>query len=103
MILVIFPWSVRNYYIFTDVVPISTNVGDVFYRANNPMATSGFLYAGQRNLNKYLKNEVIWNKTGYEWCKEWIKENPLSFINKKASHFFRGRQSWGLLNVISFI
>jgi len=34
------PWTYRNWRVLHAWVPISTNGGDVFYRANNPLATA---------------------------------------------------------------
>ena len=78
--LVIVPWSVRNYVVLGEVVPVSTNGGDVFYRSNNPLASGGYTENGERDLSALIGNEILWEKTGYTWGKEWIKENPLAFL-----------------------
>lgn len=80
MIIVIAPWSIRNYLALGDVVLISTNGGDNFYRSNNPNATGEYSSHGEKDLNLYLYDEVLWNKNGFKWGKEWIKGHPLSFI-----------------------
>lgn len=97
MATVIAPWTIRNYYALHTFVPISTNGGDVFYRANNPNATGGFTFSGERNLNAYMDNEVLWNKTGLAWGKEWIKENPMEFIKLmlKKQAIFMGEDNTG--------
>lgn len=78
MSVVITPWAVRNYSIFNAPVLISTNGGDVFYRANNPLATGGYTPVGERDLWQY--GEIERNKLGYQWAKEWIVANPASFL-----------------------
>jgi 4-amino-4-deoxy-L-arabinose transferase-like glycosyltransferase len=65
--LTLMPWVVRNYLLFHRVVLISTNGGDVFYRANNPLASGGFNQTGARELNQYQSDELLWNRTGYQW------------------------------------
>lgn len=76
--MVIAPWAVRNYSIFDTPVLISTNGGDVIYRANNPLATGGYIPAGERDLQHY--GEIERNKLGYQWAKEWIVAHPASFL-----------------------
>lgn len=98
MVMVIAPWSIRNYYALGKVVLISTNGGDNFYRANNPNASGGFTRKGERDLNQYLHDEVLWNATGFSWGKEWIKENPLGFIKLifKKQGILLGEDSTGV-------
>ena len=74
------PWSYRNFEKLGAVIPVSTNGGDNFYRANNPLADGTFKSAGERDLSAYAHDEVLWNETGYEWGKQWIAENPGQFI-----------------------
>lgn len=81
-VLVVTPWTIRNYEIFGDLVLVSTNGGDVFYRANNPLADGSYMAKGHEDLAGYLeKGEVYWNKKGYELGKKWIMENPIKFIS----------------------
>jgi 4-amino-4-deoxy-L-arabinose transferase-like glycosyltransferase len=96
-ILVLVPWMTRNYAMFHAMVPISTNGGDVFYRANNPNASGGYTETGARSLSQYLHDEIEWNKTGYAWGMAWIRANPGEFaklmIKKEA--IFLGDDSTG--------
>jgi 4-amino-4-deoxy-L-arabinose transferase-like glycosyltransferase len=80
MALIIAPWTVRNYRVLGAPVLISTNGGDVFYRANNPLASGGFSSQGAKNLAIYKTNELLWNRMGYDWGLQWIKENPVAFL-----------------------
>jgi 4-amino-4-deoxy-L-arabinose transferase-like glycosyltransferase len=80
MVLVILPWSMRNYRLFGEFTLISTNGGSIFYRANNPLATGGYTTHGERDLNAYISDEVAHNGMGYAWGMEWIKENPFDFL-----------------------
>lgn len=98
MILTIAPWSIRNYNHFHTFIAISTNGGDVFYRANNPIASGGYSNVGEKDLSIYLDNEVLWNKTGYQWGKEWIINNPLAFLKlmTKKQAIFLGEDTTGV-------
>jgi len=77
---VVLPWTVRNYVQLNDFVLVSTNGGDNFYRANNPLATGGYIPKGERDLSQYLSNEAQWNQKGMEFGFAWIKENPIDFV-----------------------
>lgn len=78
MVLVICPWTLRNHRVLHAWVPISTNGGDVFYRANNPLATGGYTPAGQQSLENY--DEVQRGRVGFQLGKEWIRAHPGRFL-----------------------
>jgi 4-amino-4-deoxy-L-arabinose transferase-like glycosyltransferase len=78
MLLVILPWTARNYRVLHAPVLVSTNGGDVFYRANNPRATGGWIPDGERPLRQY--DELTRSRLGYQWGKQWIRENPDQFL-----------------------
>jgi 4-amino-4-deoxy-L-arabinose transferase-like glycosyltransferase len=80
MAAVLLPWATRNYVVLGEFVTVSTNGGSVFYRANNPEASGGFTPRGERDLDALLGDEVAWNRTGFEWGRQWIAENPLKFV-----------------------
>ena len=77
---VVAPWSVRNYQVLHAFVPISTNGGSVFYRANNPVADGGYSERGERDIDALVGSEILWNKTGFAWGMEWIRGNPVGFL-----------------------
>lgn len=74
MLLVISPWTLRNYQVFNEFVLISTNAGSNLYRANNPLATGGYSERGEIDLSDY--DELTKNRTGFQLAKLWISENP---------------------------
>jgi len=76
--LVIFPWTLRNHRVLGAWVPISTNGGDVFYRANNPLATGGYTPAGEQSLEGL--SEVERGKVGFQLGKDWIRAHPGRFL-----------------------
>jgi 4-amino-4-deoxy-L-arabinose transferase-like glycosyltransferase len=77
MLIVILPWTARNHRVLHTFVLVSTNGGDVFYRANNPLATGGWVKDGERSLRDY--DELTRNRLGYQWGKEWVRANPGKF------------------------
>ena len=76
--LVILPWTLRNHRVLGAWVPISTNGGEVFYRANNPLATGGYTPVGEHNLSSL--DEVQQGKVGFQLGKEWIRTHPAQFV-----------------------
>ncbi len=75
---VIFPWTLRNHRVLGTWVPISTNGGDVFYRANNPLATGGYTPAGEQSLEGL--DEVARGKVGFRLGAAWIRTHPVRFL-----------------------
>lgn len=98
MVLTIAPWSARNYSIFDTFVAVSTNGGSNFYRSNNPLATGTYTARGEKDLDQYLNDELLWNKTGYDWGKEWVQENPDKFLMLSANklRIFMGQDNTGV-------
>jgi 4-amino-4-deoxy-L-arabinose transferase-like glycosyltransferase len=78
MLLVILPWTYRNYRVLHTPVLVTSCGGDVFYRANNPLATGGWIKNGERSLKQY--DELTRSKLGYQWAEEWIRANPDKFL-----------------------
>ena len=108
MAVVMTPWIVRNYLIFDELVLVSTNGGDTFYRANNSLASGGYVETVDRNLTPYLVNEIEWNRIGYRWGTTWILHNPSTFLwlagNKLALFFGNGAApiGWTLKETYSY-
>jgi 4-amino-4-deoxy-L-arabinose transferase-like glycosyltransferase len=95
MALIIAPWTARNHRVFGQHVLISTNGGSVFYRANNPLATGGYVKHGERRLTVFSELEA--DAKGYQWGKEWIQENPGAFLRLavRKQILFLGDDSMG--------
>jgi hypothetical protein len=79
MVVVIAPWTIRNYTVLNAFVAISTTGGNTFYSANNALATGGYVPKYERDLNHF--DELTQNRLGYEWGKQWIRENPARFLS----------------------
>ncbi len=100
MAIIIVPWTVRNYQVFGEMVPVSTNGGDVFYRANNPLASGGFTREGARSFKGYAELER--SRLGYQWGREWIEQNPSDFFKViwKKQVLFLGDDSSGAYDTL---
>lgn len=96
MAVVVLPWSFRNERVLGQFVLVSTNGGSVFYRANNPLATGGWIQHGERKLDGY--DELTQDRLGYQWGKEWIRENPGDFLKLavKKQILFLGDDAMGI-------
>ncbi len=76
MLLTILPWSYRNYRHYRRFVLITTNGGNVFYRANNPKANAQYIPQGAEALPK---DDFAASETGYRLGKLWIRQHPGDF------------------------
>jgi hypothetical protein len=76
--IVIAPWTIRNYQQLDRFVLVSTNGGDNFYRANNPLADGGYTPKGEIDLSAL--NEADSNIKGKELAIDWIVNHPINFI-----------------------
>lgn len=99
-ITVIAPWSIRNYQHFDQFVLVSTNGGDVLYRANNPLATGAYMPRGEIDLSNF--GELERDELGRRHAAEWIRNNPAAFgalvIEKQI--LFMGDDSVGVYTTL---
>src|SRR5262249_55479204 len=100
MVLTIGPWTVRNYLVFKQWVPISTNGGDVFYRANNEFATGGYIPVGHQSLDHL--DEIQRNKIAFALGLQWILSNPADFLRLalKKQILFLGDDGHGVFETL---
>jgi 4-amino-4-deoxy-L-arabinose transferase-like glycosyltransferase len=80
----VLPWTVRNYEVLGAFVAVSTNGGDNFYRANNPLADGGYTPDGELDFSSLLPDEARWNRVSMDAGKAWIAENPGAFLRLAA-------------------
>lgn len=90
MLMVIVPWTVRNFFVLHHFVVVSTNGGDVFYRANNSQAHAGYSMQGEIPTPS---DELQADHDGYREGLKWIRTNP-----KKAAVLMFQKQMWYLGN-----
>ena len=77
--LVVLPWTLRNYFYFHKLVPVSTNGGVNFWMGNNSLAYGGYVFPRNMEQNPLLSligNEIALDETGYKLGLEFIRENP---------------------------
>lgn len=95
-LLTIAPWSLRNFQVLGAFKLVSTNGGDVLYRANNPLATGGYTERGAIDLSQL--SELERDRQSRELALRWIRENPWSFarlaVEKQVR--FMGDDAYGI-------
>lgn len=89
MVLTILPWTIRNYIVFNEFIPISTNGGITLYLNNNPYANGAWQdpfsfpnspLAPYKNEETGFWDELAVDKLGKELGTKWILENPDEFF-----------------------
>jgi len=89
MILLISPWTIRNYILFDAVIPVSTNGGINLFTNNNDYATGGwqdpFKIPGSPLLEYKHGNDGFWDEVavdrlGKKLAFQWIINHPGDFI-----------------------
>ena len=95
MLLTVSPWTYRNYQVLGAPVLVSTNGGSNLYRANNELATGGFVAKGKVDVEALEELEA--DRTGKRLASEWIRNNPARFVQLAAGKvlLFLGDDSYG--------
>lgn len=80
-VMVVIPWTVRNYLIHDAFIPVNTAGGIVFYSANNPNATGGWI-KGSAYLDEAFQDagELEANRLGFKRGMDWISSNKAGFV-----------------------
>ncbi len=107
MFLVILPWTIRNYIVFEKFVPLTTEVGRVFYSGNNPMNKTGgcIRYVDFIEPKETVTmGEVEASQYMFKKGLEFIRHNPGTFLKmsvKKAGRLWRVFPYWtsGFTNI----
>lgn len=95
LLLVILPWTARNYLVFHTFIPISTNGGFTLLTGNNPNASGGYTTADPlvTTLPYGPQNQIQLDRMANERAWQWIRHNPgrfLMLIPKKISALWLG-------------
>lgn len=98
MLVVILPWSARNYLVHDQFVFLTTNGGGGLFMANNDLATGGWSGEGYALLEGM--GELETNRYGYEHGKQWIKDHPAAFFKLmlRKHQLFLGDDATGVYN-----
>lgn len=109
MVLLISPWTVRNYLVFHRFVPISTNGDFVLYINNNELSQGMYMDALRVPHSIFLTNRILNAQGQYneadamklagEEAKKWILAHPrdaflLGLDRWAASYFNAGNEIW---------
>lgn len=86
MVVAVIPWAKRNYDLYGQVVPMSTNDGAVFWMGNTPGTEGGYheLPEYVKNMNEYQRNQVLKQE-----AIENIKSEPVEFIKRTLAKFIK--------------
>jgi len=92
---VVAPWTLRNLAVLGEPVLVSTNGGGNLYRANNELATGGFVAVGRIDVEALPELEA--NREGKRLAVEWIRSHPLDFAQLTVGRvlLFPGDHSYG--------
>jgi hypothetical protein len=90
------PWTARNYVVLGAFKLISTNGGDVLYRANNPLATGAYTETADVDLSAL--SELDRDKAAKALAVAWIRDHPMRFagliVEKQV--LFMGDDAYGV-------
>lgn len=95
VVVVMAPWTLRNYIVLDEFIPVSTNSGSVLYRANHDLANGGYLKLDvpYGNLGEVEQSRLL-TRDAFDW----IAANPARFarlaVLKQLN--FLGRHATGV-------
>ncbi|HAB52188.1 MAG TPA: hypothetical protein DCE80_08480 [Ignavibacteriales bacterium] len=84
MLLVISPWTIRNYLVFNKFVLIKSNIGHAFWVGNNPRASGNMeiVFPEKEEIEKIsVLTEVERERIFITKAFTFIKENPKQFVS----------------------
>lgn len=95
MLLVVSPWTLRNYQVFGAPLLVSSNGGDVLNRANNDKATGA--YTPKASIEVVGLGELAADKESKRLAINWISANPVRFLQLSMGKalLFLGDDSYG--------
>lgn len=98
--LIVTPWTLRNHLVFDSFVLVSTNGGDNLYRANNPLATGGYVARGEVDLSSL--GELERDTKGRQLALAWIRTHPEAFRELAVEKLIRfmGDDAVGVYNTL---
>ena len=93
LIIVVSPWTIRNYVILNEFVPIAANGGSGFYGANNPLSLNKDIrglgkwdsHAAEKLLPETKNMSIVESdrykyRKGLEWVVHSFKNEPLKLL-----------------------
>jgi len=98
-LLILLPWSIRNFNLFHSVVPVSTNGGYIFLMGNHTNSSGGVNFNFEYDMSN--PNEAEESRKAYSEAFNDIIINPVEFLiripEKILQTYYRGDSSitWG--------
>ncbi|MBV8649904.1 MAG: glycosyl transferase, partial [Alphaproteobacteria bacterium] len=101
MLLVVAPWTYRNYTVFDAFIPVATNGGFTLLTGNNPEADGD--YVEKTSLAEGISHDpaeqVVMDRLASARAVAWIKANPATFVELLPKKLFRlwipdGESEW---------
>ncbi|HIE57028.1 MAG TPA: hypothetical protein EYP88_02175 [Anaerolineales bacterium] len=82
MLLVILPWTMRNYLVFGKIIPVSNNGGLNFWMGNNPRAYGGFVSPFFENspFIPLIGDEVALDEKAYALGWQFVRSQPVKVL-----------------------
>jgi len=80
MLVIISPWTIRNYKVMDEFVPIAPLAGTNLYMGNNPNATGGY-YHYDHSLVENIETRAKKDKALVKAAVSYIIENPVKFLS----------------------
>lgn len=84
IVLILTPWTIRNYQRLGSFVPLSTNGGNTLMQANND--TSG---AGMSEVPPVSGDEATWDPVHRQVALNWVKQHPGEFAKRVPQRLVR--------------
>jgi len=90
-IAVVAPWTWRNFQLFGELVPVSTNGGMTLLTGNNPSARGGYTENDPlvTTLSRSVATQLKDDREAGARARQWIRENPGTFVTRMPLKLFR--------------
>jgi hypothetical protein len=88
---VVAPWTWRNFTVFGEIVPVSTNGGMTLLTGNNPSARGGYTDDDPlvTTLSRSVATQLEDDREAAARARQWIRENPSDFLALLPLKLFR--------------
>lgn len=87
-IVIISPWTIRNYIVFDKIIPVTTSMGYNFYLGHSNESTDSLLYKKVININEDAQFEIERSTIAANESIEFIKSNPDADIKEMFSKIY---------------
>ena len=92
---IVAPWTIRNYFVFHRLIPVSTNDGTNMWIGNNPQANGAFFWPRDPAANPLIQlvttDEVAAEELGRRLAVDYLIHNPervLGLLGAKVFYLY---------------